>query len=205
METRLKENERWLSTILKSVGDAVIVTDNEGLIRYMNPVAETLCGWKLQEIAGKKVNEVLHFIDEGTKKPVQNPIEKSLKENLSIGRSNHTILVAKNGKEIAIDYTSSPLKDDKGRLTGAVLIIQDITQRKFSENAVRESENKFRNLFDFATDAIFVQSLNGRILSVNNQACVLLGYTKDEFAGLKFSDLVNESIIDNTFAIYSAL
>lgn len=205
METRLKENERWLSTILKSVGDAVIVTDNEGLIRYMNPVAETLIGWKLHEIAGKNISEILKLIDESSKEPVQNPIEKSLNENINVARSNHTVLIAKSGKEIAIDHSSSPLRDDKGRLTGAVLIIQDITQRKFSENALRESENKFRNLFDFATDAIFVQSLNGKILSVNNQACVLLGYKKDEFTKLRFSDLINESIIDSTFAIYASL
>src|SRR4030095_14818130 len=72
-------------------------------------------------------------------------------------------------------------------------------------NALKESENKFRNLFDYATDAIFVQSLNGRILSVNNQACKLLNYTKSELYELKFSDIIHENITDNIFVIYSAL
>jgi PAS domain S-box-containing protein len=205
METRLKENERWLGTILKSVGDAVVVTDKESKIKFMNPVAESLTGWKLDEVLGKKVGEVFSLLDEDTREVIRNPIEKVLEENVVIGRSNHTVLIARNGKEISIDHSSSPLRDDKGNLTGAVLIIQDISERKQSETALRESENKFRNLFDFATDAIFVQSLNGKLISVNNQACKLLGYTKEELGKLKFSDLIDENIIDNTFAIYSSL
>ncbi len=205
METKLKENERWLNAILKSVGDAVIVTDEYGFIKFLNPVAEALTGWTMQEASGKRIYELLKLIDEDTREPMKNPIERVLAENIVIGRSNHTILIGRNGREISIDHSSSPLRDDKGRLTGAVIIIQDITERKISENALRESETKFRNLFDFATDAIFVQSLNGRIISVNNQACNLLGYTKEELGKMKFSELINENIIDNTFMIYSSL
>ena len=205
METRLKENERWLGTILKSVGDAVIVTDESGFIRYMNPVGETLTGWGLSEVVGKKISDVLTLLDERTKLPANNPVDKVLKDNVTIGRSNHTILIAKNGKEIYIDHSASPLRDGNGVITGAVLIIQDITERKVSENALKDSENKFRNLFDYATDAIFVQSLNGRILSVNNQACKLLNYSKSELYELKFSDIIHENITDNIFVIYSAL
>lgn len=205
METRLKENERWLSTILKSVGDGVIVADEKGLIKFMNPVAEVLTGWELKELAGSKASDLLKLLDEDTREVMENPLERVLKENIIIGRSNHTILINRDGREISIDHSSSPLRDDKGRVTGAVLIIQDISERKISETALKESENKFRNLFDFATDAIFVQSLNGRIISVNNQACMLLGYTKVELLSLKFSDLINENIIDNTFVIYSSL
>lgn len=205
METRLKENERWLGTILKSVGDGVIVSDERGLVRFMNPIAEVLTGWELPEIIGREISSVLVLLDEDTREPIANPIRKVLAEDVIIGRSNHTILIARDGREILIDHSSSPLRDETGRITGAVLIIQDITERKLAETALRESENRFRNLFDFATDAIFVQSLNGRIISVNNQASKLLGYTKEELQKLKFSDLINENIIDNTFAIYSAL
>lgn len=205
METKLKENERWLSAILKSVGDAVIVTDQFGFIKFLNPVAEVLTGWTLHEVAGKRIYELLLLLDEDTREPMQNPIERVLAENIVIGRSNHTVLIARDGREISIDHSSSPLRDDKGRLTGAVLIIQDITERKISETALRESETKFRNLFDYATDAIFVQSLNGRIISVNNQASKLLGYTKEELGKMRFSELINENIIDNTFMIYSSL
>lgn len=205
METKLKENERWLAAVLKSVGDAVIVTDEYGFVKFLNPVAEMLTGWTLQEVMGKRINDVMRLLDEDTREPMQNPIEKVLAENITIGRSNHTVLISRDGREITIDHSSSPLRDEKGRITGAVLIIQDITERKISENALRESETKFRNLFDYATDAIFVQSLNGRIISVNNQAAMLLGYSKEELGKMRFSELINENIIDNTFMIYSSL
>ncbi|MCI0448632.1 MAG: PAS domain S-box protein [Chlorobi bacterium] len=204
-DTRLKENERWLGTILRSVGDAVIVTNPKGLIQFMNPVAETLTGWHLREVLGRKIGDVFKFLDEDTRTPIENPVERVLRDNIVIGRSNNTVLVSKDGTEISIDHSSSPMLDDNGTITGAVLVIQDITERKIAENALKESENKFRNLFDHATDAIFVQSLNGRILSVNNRACQLFGYTKDEFYKLKFSDLIKENITDSTFLIYSAL
>lgn len=205
METKLKENERWLAAVLKSVGDAVIVTDEFGFVKFLNPVAEMLTGWTLKEVSGKRINEIMSLIDEDTREPMQNPVEKVLAENIIIGRSNHTVLISRDGRQITIDHSSSPLRDENGRLTGVVLIIQDITERKISENALRESETKFRNLFDYATDAIFVQSLNGRIISVNYQASKLLGYTKEELGKMKFSELINENIIDNTFLIYSSL
>src|SRR4030095_4589138 len=205
METQLKQNERWLSTVLKSVGEAVIVTDDNARVQYMNPTAENLTGWKLFEITGKDIEDVFILIDEKTKEPVENPVKKVLSENIIIGRNNHTILISRDASELFIDYSASPMKDDKGRITGVVFIIQDISDRKRAELGLKESESKFRNLFDHATDAIFVQSLNGRIISVNNQASVLLGYTKEELCRLKFSDLINENITDNTFLIYSAL
>jgi len=205
METRLKQNESWLSTVLRSVGEAVIVTDVNGTVQYVNPTAEHLTGWKLDEIKGRDIEDVIILIDEKTKQPVENPVKIVISENIVIGRSNHTILLSRDAKEIYIDYSASPMKDDKGKTTGAVFIIQDITDRKIAEHNLRESEAKFRNLFDYATDAIFVQSLNGRIISVNNQVSKLLGYTKEELYSLKFSDLINENITDNTFLIYSAL
>jgi PAS domain S-box-containing protein len=205
METKLKENQRWLNAILNSVGDAVIVTDEYGFIKYLNPVAEALTNYKLDEIIGKRIYDVVKLIDENTKQPVINPVERVISENIVIGRSNHTYLITKKEEEIAVDYSASPLRDETGRLTGAVLVLQDITDRKISENALKESESRYRYLFDYATDAIFVQSLNGKIISVNNQASVLLGYSKEELCRKKFSELINENIIDNTFVIYSNL
>ncbi|MCX7877804.1 MAG: PAS domain S-box protein [Ignavibacteria bacterium] len=205
METLLKENERWLSTILKSVGDAVIVSDEKGFIRFMNPVAESLTGYKIEEASGKKVEEIIVLIDESSGETVENPVNIVLKDDIVIGRTNHTILISKSGNKIPIDHSASPIRDEKGLLKGAVLIIQDITERKNSERVLKENENKYRNLFDFATDAIFVQSLDGRIISVNNKACELFGYSREEFRNMKFSDLIGENITDSTFLIYQSL
>jgi PAS domain S-box-containing protein len=202
MELKLKQSERWLSTILKSVGDAVIVTDAQGKVNFLNPKAESLIGCSLKEAYGKDINSVIKFISEDTRFPIENPVEKVLKENVALGRSNHTIMVAHDGSEVSIDHSASPIVDDKGNITGAVLVLHDVTDKIIAENALRESEKKYRNLFDYATDSIFVMSVRGDIFSVNNEACNLLGYTKDELYSLKFTDIVSdEKLIVSNFYI----
>ncbi len=200
MELKLRENERWLATILKSVGDAVVVTDELGFVRFMNPVAEVLTGWSFQDAYGKNLKDILNIVNESTKKPIENPVNKVLKDNIILGRSNHSVLISRNGNEISIDHIASPIRDEKGNITGAVLIVNDVSDRRIAERALRESENRFRNLFDYATDAIFVQTQKGNIMSVNNEACRLLEYSKDELYNLNFKDLIyskNPAIVEN--------
>lgn len=190
MELKLRENERWLGTILRSVGDAVVVTDSLGNVRFMNPVAEVLTGWNFNDAYGKNLKEIFNIVNENTKAPVENPVAKVLHDNVVLGRSNHSILISRTGNEISVDHSAAPIRDEKGNITGVVLIINDISDRRIAENALKESENKYRNLFDFATDAIFVQTLSGSVISVNNEACRLLGYTKEELFYLNFSEIL---------------
>jgi PAS domain S-box-containing protein len=197
MESRLKENERWLGTILKSVGEAVIVADNLACIRFMNPMAESITGWSSAEALGKNVTEILKLINEKTRLDIVNPVVTVLKENVTLGKSNHTILISKSGSEIFIDHNASPMRDEKGIITGVVLVIQDITDRRIAELTVKESENKYRNLFDYANDSIFVLSFSGNIISMNNEASRLLGYEKDELQGLNYFDLVKSEPKEN--------
>ncbi len=191
MELKLRENERWLGTILRSVGDAVVVTDSVGNVRFMNPVAEVLTGWGFKDAHGKNLKDIFNIVNENTHTPVENPVYKVLHDNVVLGRSNHSILISRTGNEISIDHSAAPMRDEKGNITGVVLIINDISDRRIAENALRESENKYRNLFDFATDAIFVQTLSGSIISVNNEACRLLGFKKEELYYLNFSEILH--------------
>lgn len=205
MENKLKESERWLGTILKSVADAVVVTDNDGKVMFMNPVAEVLTGWSFKDAYGKSLKEIFRIVNEDTKSPVENPVNKVLQDNIVLGRNNHTMLISKDGNEVSIDSSAAPIRDDKGKITGVVLVINDISDRRIAENALRESENKYRNLFDYATDAIFVQSLKGDILSVNNEASNLLKYSKNELYGMKFHDLLSSNVKELEKEIYSTL
>lgn len=205
MENRLKENERWLGTILKSVGDAVVVTDEKGIIRFMNPVAEAISGWSYKEATGKNLSEIFVLLREDTKEKIESPVKRVIRDNIVLGRINHTILVSKYGNEIYIDHSAAPLKDEKGNITGVVLVITDISDRRIAENALKESETKYRNLFDHATDAIFVQSKNGDILSVNDEACRLLGYKKEQLYSLKYNDIVPPNLIEKISGITSNL
>jgi PAS domain S-box-containing protein len=129
-EEALKKSEEWFSTTLKSIGDAVITTDISGNITLLNPVAETLTGWNQEEAKGKPLKEVFNIINETTRKPVDNPVEKVLTTGNIVGLANHTILIAKDGKEIPIDDSGSPIKNDKGEVFGVVLVFREIAKNK---------------------------------------------------------------------------
>jgi len=102
MENKLKENERWLSTILRSIGDAVIVTDAEGNIQFMNDVANSLTGWERGKTMGKPLVDIFNIINEKTRKKVEDPVTRVIREGKVVGLANHTILISKDGTEIPI-------------------------------------------------------------------------------------------------------
>jgi PAS domain S-box-containing protein len=142
MELKLRENERWLATILKSVGDAVIVTDESGRVRFMNPMAELLTGWSFKDAYGKSLKDIFKVVTEDTKSPLENPFTRVVQQNTVLGRSNHAVLISKDGSEISIDHSAAPIRDDKGNITGVVLVINDISDRKIAENALREEREQ---------------------------------------------------------------
>jgi PAS domain-containing protein len=92
MEKKLRESEQWLATILKSIGDAVIATDSEGFVTFMNPVAEVLTGWKQEDAAGKPLKKVFHIRNEITGKQAENPVTRVLREGIVVGLANHTVV-----------------------------------------------------------------------------------------------------------------
>lgn len=198
VENKLRDNEEWLKTILDSVGDAVIVTDEKGFVRFMNPMAENITGWKESEAVGKDSRIVINVIHEDAMKEIENPVYRVLRDKMILGRGNHTVLISKQGKEIAIDHNASPMHDINGNISGVVVIIHDISQRRMAEIAIKESESKYRNLFDYANDAIFVLSKNGKIISVNNEACRLLDESKQMLVNQMFSELFISK--ENNFA-----
>lgn len=167
MESKLKENEKWLSTTLESIGDAVITTDENGCITFMNPTAQKLTGWKQDETLGKPLENVFKTINEQTGNLIESPAIKVLQKNSINYRKNHTILITKDRTRIPIDYTSSPIKDDKDNVNGIVLIFQDITERK---NAEKEKEQLLKEkargeLFSFLLSAmpVFASSIPPQI------------------------------------------
>jgi PAS domain S-box-containing protein len=130
---KLAESEARASRILQSIGDAVIVTDENACITIMNHVAEALTGWTLNEAQGQSLTTVFHIVDEELRVPVESPADKVRRLGTIVGLANHTILIRKDGTETAIDDSGAPIWDDDGELTGIVLVFRDITDRKLAE------------------------------------------------------------------------
>jgi len=137
MERRLKEREEWLSTTLASIGDAVIATDMKGRIIFMNPVARFLTGCEQEDATGIPLKEIFKIVNEKTRKPVEDPVEKVLSEGIIVGLANHTILIAKDETERPIDDSGAPIRDDKGNVMGVVLVFRDVSERRKTEHALR--------------------------------------------------------------------
>jgi PAS domain S-box-containing protein len=138
MERRLKESEWWLAATLKSIGEAVIATDTQGYITFMNPVAEGLTGWPQEEALGKDLREVFKIVNDHTQAPDENPVTRALREGVVVSVANHTLLVDKGGTETPIDDNAAPIKDDQGNVLGAILVFSDISKRVQAENRREE-------------------------------------------------------------------
>ena len=139
---RTQREKEQLRTILHSIGDAVIATDTEGLIVRMNPVAEYITGWKFSEVEGKPLQEIFHIINALTREVVPNPVNLVLASGNTIGLANHTVLIAKDGKEYQIADSGAPIKDVSGNITGVVLVFRDVTQEYEIQNKIEISERK---------------------------------------------------------------
>jgi two-component system, cell cycle sensor histidine kinase and response regulator CckA len=139
MDKKRQDSEQWLSTILRSLGDAVMATDTQGGITVMNPRAEVLTGWPQAEALGRHVLDVLVVRHEATEALAENPIVKVLQEGMTIDLAEHRlVLVAEDGIERPIDGSATPITDDHGTIIGAVLIFRDITEpRQLQEQLVQ--------------------------------------------------------------------
>jgi PAS domain S-box-containing protein len=132
-EEALAEQREWLETTLESIGDAVIATDMQGRITFMNPVAEHLTGWRLDDARGAACAAIFRIIHERTRKPVESPVQRVLAEGVVVGLANHTVLLAKDGSERPIDDSGAPIRNRNGRIIGVVLVFRDITERRRAE------------------------------------------------------------------------
>ena len=185
----LEKREEWFSTTLKSIGDAVITTDTKGNVTMLNPVAESLTGWNQKDVSGKSLKEVFNIINEKTREQVENPLEKVLREGKIVGLANHTILIAKGGKEIPIDDSASPIRDSSGEIIGVVLVFHDIIERKQADAELKQNEKKYRTLFENSPYGVFLVDNNARYIEVNQVACDMTGYSKEELLTLSIPEI----------------
>ena len=137
MEQELQQKERWLLTVLWSIGDGVVVADKDGLVTFINPVAELLTGWKRHEVEGRHLAEVLKIAGPDNR-TVEHPMLRVLSEGVTVHLDDDFELVTKSGERIQVGDSAAPLRDASGNLTGVVVVFRDATERRtFEEEALR--------------------------------------------------------------------
>jgi len=154
------EREEYLDITLRSIGDAVIAADIQGKVTLMNPVAERLTGWSEDEAAGKPLDEVFHIVNEETRRQVENPVARVMREGMVVGLANHTLLIARDGTERPITDSGAPIRDAQGEISGVVLTFRDQTAERAAQKALRESEERFRSIFDQASVSIWEEDFS---------------------------------------------
>jgi PAS domain S-box-containing protein len=139
---RVRQSEEQLATTLRSIGDAVIATDNKGLVTMANPVAEALTGWTIGAARGKPLDEVFKILNEQTREPVESPVTKVLREGGIVGLANHTVLVHRAGHETPIEDSGAPICDKEGAIIGVVLVFRDATRERAAQNAMITADRR---------------------------------------------------------------
>ncbi|HKC06944.1 MAG TPA: CHASE3 domain-containing protein, partial [Methylomirabilota bacterium] len=134
------ERERFRTT-LTSIGDAVVVTDAQGRVTLLNPVAQVLTGWG-GEALGEPLETVFRIVNEATRDTAENPVSKVIRLGAIVGLTNHTVLIAKDGTELPIDDSGAPIRDARGRIVGVVLVFRDITERRSSERVTEDADRR---------------------------------------------------------------
>ena len=205
---RAREEREVLRVTLRSIGDAVITTDTDGRVTYLNAVAESLTGWTQEEAVGQPLDTVFRVLNEETRRTVESPATRVLREGVVIGLTNQTVLIAKDGVERPIDDSAAAIRDERGHVSGCVLIFRDVTTQRGleKERAVQLGGARLlASVVESSDDAIISKSLEGVIQSWNAAAERLFGYAAAEAVGRHISLVIPPDRIAEEDHIISSL
>jgi len=185
-EVQVRAREQDLATTLDSIGDAVIVTDADGRVTRMNPVAERLTGFSAAAGVGRLLDEVFRIENEDTGGPVESPVARVLREGVIVGLANHTELIASDGTRCPIADSGAPIRRDNGDVRGVVLVFRDVSAERRAEEALRHWER----IFQHATWGVALAGAKDvRFQAVNPAYARMHGYTVEELTGAPVSIL----------------
>jgi PAS domain S-box-containing protein len=195
---KARNAESRLSTTLNSIADAVIATDAQGRVEFMNPVAEHLTEWTMAEARGKPLPDVFRIVDHFSREAIEGPVRRVMAEGATVGVAGDTLLLGRYGKESSIEDSAAPIREEESRqIEGVVLVFRDITakhaQDERMEQAFRdlqESEARMRSVLDNALDAVVGMDSDGIVTQWNPQAEKIFGFSRDEAIGRRMSEII---------------
>ena len=179
VEEELRRQREWLHVTLSSIGDAVIASDTEGRITFLNPVALTLTGWQFEEAVGQPIRRVFRIINEKTHAPAEDLVARVLTEKRVVGLANDTALVAKDGHEIPIEDSAAPILDGAGHIIGVVLVFHDVTEKRRAQAKLREALERAAWLARFPDEnpnPVMRASADGSVLYCNPASVEVSGW-----------------------------
>jgi PAS domain S-box-containing protein len=182
----LEELQQRLIVTLQSIGDAVLATDTEARVTFINRVAERLLGRPGHQIVGRPLSTVFTIVHEDTRQPIASPVDAVLENHETAGLANHTVLVRPDGSELPINDSAAPILDSAGQLLGVVLVFRDVTERrKATRLAARLSA-----IVASSSDAIISKDLHGTVLTWNAGAERIFGYSETEMVGQSITAII---------------
>ncbi len=196
----IAERER-LRITLASIADAVISTDAEGRVTYLNGVAERLTGWTGAEAAGRPLAEVFQVVDRDSRVAVENPALRALREGAAVELGNQAVLIARDGTERPIDDSAAPMLDESGSRVGTVLVFRDATGRRRDE----EVRARLAAIVESSHDAIVSKTLEGVIRTWNTGAERIFGYRAEEAVGRSITLIIPPDRLDEEQEILARL
>jgi len=184
--------------ILEAAGEGIYGVDAQGKTTFVNPAAARMLGYRPEELVGKSHHEIVHHSKpDGTPYP---PEDCPIYAALSDGTSHHgddEVFWREDGSCFAVEYMSTPMIED-GKIVGAVVTYQDISDRKQVEQALQQSEGKYRSMFESAANMIISVDKDGLIIDCNSRAQQILGYGPEEIIGHSLEEIVDAAYSEKT-------
>ena len=196
LERELAAQREWFRVTLGSIGDAVIASDPDGHVTYMNEPAQAVTGWSLTEATGQPLADVFRIINEKTRQSIDNPADLVLRSGHVVGIANHTVLIDRNGVEHPIADSAAPIRNGDGRIIGVVLVFRDVTEERRAEDAVAEQREWFETTLESIGDAVIATDIQGHVVFMNPLAEHLTGWRLADARGKPCAgifDIINET------------
>jgi len=171
-----QESEERFRMSVYSIGDGLIITDTDGNVTHMNPVAQQLTGWTEAEAEGRPCDEVFNIVNETSRKTVESPVRRVLQEGVVAGLANHTLLIARDGRERPVADSGAPIRHADGNVAGVVLVFRDQTEARDAAKLIEDNEAKLRHLVQNAPIGVFTTTTEGHFVDLNDAMATIMGY-----------------------------